>query len=234
MNKKRGLIALAILALGAASTFAQYSYKNNTYQKLADEYARKSEAAFDAGYLDDAMSYAQLAEENAQLSRAFIDQQTAGEEVAKLFAQAGERIKWAKDNGVDKSSPMAFSSANEAYLKAQENFENGEFDLCRENSLIVINTLKDVKGEMVLPEYYIVRSWKKTKDCLWNIAKRPYVYNNPHLWENLYQVNKQFLVDKNNPNLIMPGMKVRIPSINGEIREGVYDPKKKYPTFGEK
>ena len=35
----------------------------------------------------------------------------------------------------------------------------------------------------------------------------------------------------NDPNLIMPGMKMEIPSITGEYREGVYSPSKKYDGY---
>ena len=45
-----------------ASLFA-ISYKNNTYQKLADEYSRKAEYAMDAGQYDDAIEYSKKAED---------------------------------------------------------------------------------------------------------------------------------------------------------------------------
>ena len=48
------------------------SYKNNTYQKLADEYTRKAERALDAGEYVLAEEYAAKAEENARLSEEFV------------------------------------------------------------------------------------------------------------------------------------------------------------------
>ena len=45
------LIAAAAFLITAASIFA-VSYKNNTYQKLADEYEKKAQVAFDAGEYD--------------------------------------------------------------------------------------------------------------------------------------------------------------------------------------
>ena len=35
----------------------------------------------------------------------------------------------------------------------------------------------------------------------------------------------------NNPDLIYPGMKIEIPSVSGEFREGTYNPSLKYKTF---
>ena len=95
----------------------------------------------------------------------------------------------------------------------------------------VVESLADIKEITPLPQYYVVRPWAETKDCYWNISGRPYVYNNPLLWENLYQANKSNMPNPNDPNLIMPGMKMEIPSITGEYREGVYSPAKKYDGY---
>ena len=69
MMKK--LISIVLAVMMAASAFA-LSYKNNTYQKLADEYAKKAQVALDAGEYEDAVEYSRLAEENAELSKAYI------------------------------------------------------------------------------------------------------------------------------------------------------------------
>ena len=65
---------VSVLACAAclASLFAARSFKNNTYQKLADEYTKKSEAALDAGQYADSVEYAKKAEENARLSKEYI------------------------------------------------------------------------------------------------------------------------------------------------------------------
>ena len=85
-----------------------------------------------------------------------------------------------------------------------------------------------------LPQFYVVRPWAETKDCYWNISGRKYVYNNPLLWENLYNANKSKMPRPNDPNLILPGMKMEIPSISGELREGTYSPNKEYEPFNAK
>ena len=93
--------------------------------------------------------------------------------------------------------------------------------------------LDGVREVTPLPALYIVRPWAETKDCYWNISGRPYIYNNPLLWENLYQANKSKMPKPEDPNLIHPGMKMTIPSLTGEYRSGTYDPKKTYGTYGE-
>lgn len=83
----------------------------------------------------------------------------------------------------------------------------------------------------LFPEFYITGTWAHDRDCLWNIAGRSFIYNNPWKWRYLYNDNKSFLPQPRNPDLIKPGLKLHIPSIKGEERSGVYDPEKEYGTF---
>jgi nucleoid-associated protein YgaU len=76
-----------------------------------------------------------------------------------------------------------------------------------------------------------VRPWAESKDCLWNIAGRPWVYNDPKKWKVLYDANKSKLPDQNNPDLIHPGMVLDIPSIKGEHRSGMWESGKNYPPI---
>jgi len=81
------------------------------------------------------------------------------------------------------------------------------------------------------PAQYKVRSWKDYKDCFWNIAAKPWVFNDPRKWRLLYEANKDRLPNPDNPNLILEGMILIIPSINGEIRDGMWDKDQSYPEF---
>jgi nucleoid-associated protein YgaU len=83
-------------------------------------------------------------------------------------------------------------------------------------------------GTSPLPASYTIRSWGVSLDCFWNIAGRPWVYGNPHLWRVLYNANKAKLPDPNNPNLIEPGIVLDIPSLKGEVRQGTWDENKTY------
>ena len=79
------LISIVLAALIATSVFG-VSYKNNTYQKLADEYTKKAEKAMDAGEYDDAIAYSAEAQKNAELSKAFIARMMAmGEAEDNIF-----------------------------------------------------------------------------------------------------------------------------------------------------
>lgn len=58
---------------------------------------------------------------------------------------------------------------------------------------------------------YTVGTWSKDRDCLWNIAKKKTIYDNPFKWPSLYNANKDKIKD---PNLIYPGQILSIPKAN--------------------
>ena len=55
---------------------------------------------------------------------------------------------------------------------------------------------------------YTVGTWKRDRDCLWNIAKKPNIYANAWLWPKIWQGNKDKIRD---PDIIKPGWKLNIP-----------------------
>jgi nucleoid-associated protein YgaU len=223
-----------VLALAAASSAFAASYKNNTYQKLANEYTKKAEAALDAGEYALSEEYAAKAAENAELSKAYIDKMLAQGNAEKAIAEAKKKLDWAKSVNADKTFPTAYSAAEEAFSNANSAYEKEDYLSALQYAKAVSDALEGVHEVTPLPQFYVVRPWAETKDCYWNISGRKYVYNNPLLWENLYQANKSKMPRPNDPNLILPGMKMEIPSISGELREGTYNPNKDYEPFGGK
>lgn len=226
------LFSVLVVALLTLSVFA-VSYKNNTYQKLADEYTKKAEHALDAGQYDDAVEYSKKAEENAALSEAYIKMMMARVDAEDAINMAKNQIAWAEKIDAPNTFPMAYSSAKENLASAESSFSAEDYLKAEEYAKASIAALDGISEVTPLPEFYIVRPWAETKDCYWNISGRPYVYNNPLLWENLYQANKANMPKPEDPNLIHPGMKMKIPSLTGEKRSGTYDPKKSYETYGK-
>ena len=227
---KKTICILTSLLLAAATVFA-VSYTNNTYQMLAQEYTVKAQKALDAGHFDLAEEYAVEAEKNAALSDAFIKSMMARSEADNAIAQAQERIDYAKSINADRDFPIAYEAALGYMNQAQEAYTAEEFEKAVAAAQQVMVALAEIHEVIPLPKFYIVRPWAETRDCFWNISGRPYVYNNPFLWENLYEANKDNIPERNNPNLILPGMKMEIPSITGEYRDGVYSPDVNYEAF---
>ena len=226
------LFTVVLVTVLTASIFA-VSYKNNTYQKLADEYTKKAQTALDAGEYELSYEYAQKATENAELSKAYIQMMLARTDAENYIGMAKNQLAYAEKIDAEHTFPMAYTSAKENLDNALTSFESEDFQKAIEYAKACLADLDGIKEVTPLPEFYIVRPWAETKDCYWNISGRPYVYNNPLLWENLYQANKDKMPKPEDPNLIHPGMKMKIPSLTGEYRKGTYDPKKEYETYGE-
>jgi len=79
-----------------------------------------------------------------------------------------------------------------------------------------------------LPATFTVRSWIVYRDSLWTIAGRPEILGDPYLWPLLFDANRRNMPNPNNPNLILPGMVLEIPSIDGETREGAWQSSREY------
>jgi nucleoid-associated protein YgaU len=60
-------------------------------------------------------------------------------------------------------------------------------------------------------QIYTVGTWSSNRDCLWNIAKKPKVYDNAFLWPKIWQDNRDQIKD---PDIIHPGQELRIPTKN--------------------
>lgn len=67
-------------------------------------------------------------------------------------------------------------------------------------------SLSQAQGEAA--SIYTVGTWARDRDCLWNIAKKPKIYDNPFLWPKIWQGNRDEIKD---PDIIYPGQKLRIP-----------------------
>jgi nucleoid-associated protein YgaU len=75
------------------------------------------------------------------------------------------------------------------------------------------------KAEAGKLETYVV----KKGDCLWTIAKKKNIYNDPFLWTVIYDANKGKI---KKANLIYPGQKLKIPR-SGITMDAIKDARKK-------
>jgi nucleoid-associated protein YgaU len=70
--------------------------------------------------------------------------------------------------------------------------------------------IDNLKASLVSAEKtYTVGTWSKDRDCLWNISKKPDIYDNPLLWPKIWQGNKEQIKD---PDILQPGWVLKIPS----------------------
>lgn len=226
---------LFLLAALIAFPLIALSYDNNEYQVKSREYSEKAQKAFDEGNYAASIEYSKKAEEYAAKSYEYIQSMLARTEAETEMNRARTRYTWAKNNNAETAHPQAFAIATEALDSGTLAFDNGQYDVAVVCAKKVLDALAVVSGDesgfTILPSTYKIRTFRGEKDCLWNIAKNPAVYNDAFKWRILYKANKDKLPDPENPNWVEPGIILIIPSLAGETRSGMYDPSAVYESL---
>lgn len=201
---------------------------NNPYYKESLRYKALADDAFEYGDYDAAATYAAEALKNAQLSEDYIALQLTIKTARDALASAKSRLDWALSIGADKTYPKQYATAQGTYGEAAAAFTDERWQDSVAASQRVLEALASVQQLAPLPAQYTVRPWAQTKDCFWNISKYPFVYGDPMKWKVLYEKNKSKLRQPDNPNLIHPGLVLDIPSLYGEVRDGMWVPGRAY------
>ncbi|MDR0630208.1 MAG: hypothetical protein LBG24_11370, partial [Treponema sp.] len=144
---------------------------------------------------------------------------------------AKERLDWATAINAETNFPDAYGGAKAAFAEAVQarSVQDWEKTLAAANR--VLDLLAPVHEIFPLPAQYRIRTWLDERDCLWNIAGYPWVYNDPSQWIRLYEANQSKLPNVSDPNLVLPDIILDIPSIQGEIREGLWDENRSYESL---
>lgn len=229
---KRYSMAFMALAFAAIAAGAQSLADNSYYQqslRLQDE----ANAAYEEGDYDKARELALQAQENARLSDEYVARMVSRQSAENAIAEAKDRFEWAAGLGAEKRYADDFSTAKAELEAANAAFAREEYDEAIAHAFNVMASLSGVTPAQGFPASYEVKELSFQTDCFWRIAAKPWVYNDPLQWPALYRANKDSMPDPANPDLIMPGMIIVIPSLRGELREGEYVEGVDYPTFGE-
>jgi hypothetical protein len=240
-NPSMEFLPLAYLAQAAQSDVViPADLRNNRYYLESVRLTNLAYAAYDEGDYDSSAQFAREAIHYAELSDEYVRLQLKIREADDAIAAAQARLNWASSSSVNAVGrfPSEYNTAQTAFNEAR-NFRSAEnWDEAIAAAYRVINALAyvtDTSGATQpgpdvynLPAQYTVLPWAISKDCLWNIAGRAWVYNDPTQWRLLYTANRARLPQPDNPDLIHPGMVLDIPSIGGEIREGMYDAGRTY------
>jgi nucleoid-associated protein YgaU len=203
---------------GEEATF--HEFRNNQHFLESLRLAQLAQETFNYGDYTTSFLLAGNASQEALLSDVYV-----------AIAMAKHRIDWAVSSGASRQHPEEFGEAQMWYstsLRARDREQWEEAIEAANKVQELLAYIKAPEGTAPLPAQYTVRSWVTFRDCFWNIAARPWVYNNPYQWRVLYNANRSKLPNPNNPDIIEPGMVLDIPSIRGETRQGDWDPSKSY------
>lgn len=224
MKKKLALVCALGLVL-AVSLSAQNLLRENPDYQRAQELRRQADTAFDDGEYDRAIELSAEAEEYARRAEETARHLWWGYRARSARTRTERGIIRVRNLGEPLNNP-------ERFVEAQERFEEGSTLIGEEEFETAFNRFQDalalleglrVVGES-LPAYYTVRRIPERRDSFWRIAEYDFVYGDGFEWRRLYEANKDLLQDPDNPRLIQPGQRFRIPEREGETRRGDWQP----------
>ncbi|RPI06324.1 MAG: hypothetical protein EHM64_03360 [Ignavibacteriae bacterium] len=216
-------IIAALVSLYAFSSFAQEEMTKEAWQAQITELTTKRN--------DLKNQFAALQKEVADLQKQDADKAQAlkqcqdalasaqGEQEAPLIAKLdaidarlnelsrlSNQDLWARKAELDSVQNWindAYKNPSSAIQKYQERLqgEQSRLDALKK-------TLADIIASGEATPTYTVGTWARDRDCLWNIAKKPKIYDNPFLWPKIWQGNRDQI---KNPDVIHQGQKLKIP-----------------------
>ncbi len=192
--------------------------RNNKFYLESLRLTKLAHETFEYGDYDASAGFAEEAIRFAGLS----DEYVAGE----LLTEAARLLAWADSNNIAEKFPNDYNDGKTSYEEGVAYHSEEEWipSILASKKAIEIFDAFETGGTGTLPSQYTVRTWAKERDSLWTISGYPWVYSNPWKWRTLYEANKSKLPDPQNPDLIEPGMVLDIPSINDEVRQGMWSP----------
>ncbi|MCL2069488.1 MAG: LysM peptidoglycan-binding domain-containing protein [Treponema sp.] len=240
---KRCLTILALLILGIQMVSLAQEWevpeglRNNFYYTESLRFNNLARVALNEGNYEVSREHSEEAIRFANLSDEYVYMRMRMWETDQVIATAAARLQFAESVDAETRFPAEFGRAQAAMgeARAYRNDQMWDDAIDAANSVLALLAFIDAgdrigePGMAPLPSQYTVRTWEGQRDCLWNIAGRPWVYNNPWEWRRLYDANRSKLPESDNPDLIEPGIVLDIPSIRGEHRQGMWDSAALYP-----
>ncbi len=230
------VLALGFAALAAPQARAQYPAdfsKDQADSTITFRRTEISQISTDLSQANDALSKA-----NAQLQQRTAE---SGKCRDDLYAMLGsdrngynayrERLARAEQElAALRSIQPSMLADNAARVSALENeiraLRSDKLVLIRDNNSRVAQLsqgfiqLKNSMGPAPISNsIYTVGTWAKDRDCLWNIAKKPDIYNDPFAWPKIWRANMEQI---HNPDIIHPGQQLQI--VKTEVKPEDRDP----------
>lgn len=126
------------------------------------------------------------------------------QKLGQIAGKVREMQKLSNDELADRRSEVEAIENDLNSLRKEKNSLLPEFY----NKIIAL--AKDFKGLYREKKVttYTVGTWAENKDCLWNIAGKQEIYNDPNLWPKIWQANTDQI---RNPDVIFPGQLLTLP-----------------------
>lgn len=227
------ILLITVPAFGVVSdeeTYVPEGLRNNHYFLESLRLNRLAMETFEFGDYDTSAGFAQEAIRFAELSDEYVSVQ--------LIAETRRLLAWADSNNLAIRFPNEYAEGNTYYEYSviahdEEDWAGSISSATRAIGIlsrmeVEVTGVEVVDRRIPLPAQFTVRTWTGERDALWNIAAIPGVFGDPWQWRRLFEANSSRMPEPNNPDLIHPGFVLDIPSIRGEIRQGMWDPNVTY------
>jgi hypothetical protein len=215
------LLLAGFAVMFASQAFAQYPSDFSKDQADSTISFRRSEIS---GMTADLTTQSDaLRQANADLQQRIVDNSKCRED---LFSMLGsdrngynayrERLARAEQElSALRALPADQLAQNIARVSALET----EIRALRDDKLVLIpdhmtrvsalssNFMQMKHGMVPTNNMYTVGTWRENRDCLWNIAKKPEIYNDPFAWPKIWRANMDQI---HNPDIIHPGQQLQI------------------------
>jgi nucleoid-associated protein YgaU len=176
---------------------SQLSTLQGDIDQLKKDDAAKAEALKKCN--DDLMA---LVGGNAESLRAFAAKLDEIDAKINELSKLSNQELWARKGEIDDVQKM-LDEAKANKLSALPQF----YDRIKEEQTRLDALRKSLESAQ-MNMTYTVGTWAKNRDCLWNIAKKPKIYDNAFLWPKIWQGNKDQI---KNPDIIKKGQVLNIP-----------------------
>jgi len=224
MKKKLAILCALGLVL-AISLPAQNLLRETSEYQRAQELRQEADAAFEEGEYERAIELSVEAEDYAQRAEVAARHLWWGYRARSAQTRTERGITRVRNLDGPLNHPDRFEQAQEKFTEGSELIEEEGFETAFnlfQESLALLDGLRGVDD--VLPAYYTVRRIPDRRDSFWRIASYDFVYGDGFQWRRLYEANKDVIQDSDNPRLIQPGQRLRIPEREGETRRGDWQP----------
>lgn len=212
------LAAALILFVGVATaqeemTKDQWQQEMNKYTQMRDDLAAKSKA-LDASLSEaNAKSVSLDGENEKALDELYAlvgsDREKAAAyrtEIDGIEAKAGELMRLSDADLLARSGEVKDLEAATKELWSNKLSLIPEFwDRITELDNKVKSMQETLANQV---KTYTVGTWSRDRDCLWNISKKPDIYDNAWLWPRIWQGNRDQIKD---PDVIHKGQILKIP-----------------------
>lgn len=224
-RNKINTILLVVFSIVAVSFTSAQSLQDNPDYRTSVKLKIASEAAFEEGDYEESRKLANESVVYSKKSDEWIAMMLSKYRANSALKKVNRRLYIVNRIQASTNFPEELKKGTALYDEANELYKNEKYiesyPLAIE-ALEVLKVIIYISPKGVLPAAYVVLNKPGNEDCLWKIAGYDYIYGEGAEWKLIYEANKSILPNPSNPDLIVPGLILQIPSINGEKRSGTW------------